>query len=568
MVEQFSRRLVAGWISVPPDTPPVRVTLHLNNLQTAATYATAGDVMSGAGSVAGEGDPVAATGGDPINVASSAPPARPGQQRNIPGPDDDRRNTRQEIRVFSFRVLEIWRFCRKNTRVSVRVNGIPLPIYGHGMFLSPRRKGPHTVQDLREKFEQGYLFSHYGKLQLSKQLDTKWQQEVMGLYERTRAILKETHGYDAFFIYGTLLGAVREGTYIGHDHDFDAAYLSAESDPALAAQELADIALTLIERGLVVSCHYTALHLHDPARPDTRIDLFHTYFDKNGRLSFPFGVAGTSTVTRDDWQGTREIEFPGGRGMIPVNAEQVVEAIYGVDWNQPKAGFNWNRDRVSAAPGKTTPAQRSKVYWTNFYAHTEYTSGSTFFEFVNARPDTPANVIDIGCGDGRDSCAFGAAGRRATGLDQSPMGIEHATKHAQALGLTERVQFYICDVADHDALTTLIDKTIAASPDAPVLFYLRFFLHSIPENVQEALMETIGAAARPGDQLAAEFRTEKDEQVTKVHGKHYRRFQNGAAFGASLGDKHSFTLLHEEEGTGLSPYKGEDPVLYRVIAQR
>ena len=29
-----------------------------------------------------------------------------------------------------------------------------------------------------------------------------------------------------------------------------------------------------------------------------------------------------------------------------------------------------------------------------------------------------------------------------------------------------------------------------------------------------------------------------------------------------------YMVLHFEEGTGLSPYKGEDPVLTRVVAKR
>jgi hypothetical protein len=81
-------------------------------------------------------------------------------------------------------------------------------------------------------------------------------------------------------------------------------------------------------------------------------------------------------------------------------------------------------------------------------------------------------------------------------------------------------------------------------------------------------MDVISSCVRPGDLLAAEFRTEKDEAAAKVHGQHYRRYQNGPAFGASLSTQHHFELLHEEEGTGLSPYKGEDPVLYRVVATR
>ena len=112
-----------------------------------------------------------------------------------------------------------------------------------------------------------------------------------------------------------------------------------------------------------------------------------------------------------------------------------------------------------------------------------------------------------------------------------------------------------------------MEEVIASSADEPVLFYLRFFLHSIPEGLQDSLIEVISTCARPGDTLAAEFRTEEDESASKVHGQHYRRFQNGPAFGDQLRDR-DFAVLHEEEGTGLSPYKGEDPVLYRVIARR
>ena len=76
----------------------------------------------------------------------------------------------------------------------------------------------------------------------------------------------------------------------------------------------------------------------------------------------------------------------------------------------------------------------------------------------------------------------------------------------------------------------------------PTLFYLRFFLHAIHEDVQEALLNAIDTHARPDDLFAAEFRTDKDEHTSKVHTKHYRRFQQAATFhlrpvGARLGDR-------------------------------
>jgi O-methyltransferase involved in polyketide biosynthesis len=210
---------------------------------------------------------------------------------------------------------------------------------------------------------------------------------------------------------------------------------------------------------------------------------------------------------------------------------------------------------------------RNKVYWANFYAHTEFSDGSTFFAFVNARPDTPRHVFDVGCGDGRDARAFGAAGRTVLGLDQSPVGIEHASRQTADAGLDDRVTFAVCDVDDQDRFAALVADRLGAV-DEPVLFYLRFFLHSIPEDVQDRLLTSIVKHSSPGDMFAAEFRTDKDEESAKVHGKHWRRFQNAAEFSRTLREVHGFTILHEEEATGLSPYGEEDPVLYRVVARR
>lgn len=490
------------------------------------------------------------------------------QLPDLPGPGDDRRNSSLDVRTFSFRVRGIWPYVRKTTRITVCANGRPLPIYGHGMHLHPPKRGAQSLQVLRARFDEGYVFAHTGKLQLSKKLDVAWQQRVMALYSRTRQIVNEEYGYDAFLAYGTLLGAVREGGYIGHDVDFDAAYVSRHTRGEEAAQELQQLGLTLVAHGLDVHCMGEALHIHHPEDPDARIDLFHTYFDAEGHLAFPFGIAGSTEVRQEDWQGTREIDFPGGKGLVPVNAEQVVEHLYGADWRQPKPGFNWNLDRTrQATAGILSDEQQATVYWANFYSRTEYAEGSRFFEFVNSFPGIPSAVIDLGCGDGRDSRAFAAAGRTVLGVDQSDVGVEHARQQARSAGLEERARFAPCDVSDVDRLGELI-TCHQQRAEGPVLFYMRFFLHSISEEVQETLLQVIREHSRAGDHLAAEFRTEDDAETTKVHGKHYRRFQSGELFGRRLTSDFGFTLLHEEEGTGLSPYRGEDPVLYRALARR
>lgn len=563
IVECVSPRLVAGWVSVPADSPATRVNLVLGGLRIGSTFATGGVPMSGVRG-AGELPPGSPRGRAPTRMQY------PWQKQPVPNPSGDRRNSRpsQEIRTFSFQIQEIWEYASPRTKLVVRTGGRPLPIYGHGMFLTPPKRGASTLNDLKEKLGQGYLLTQSGRIRLSRHLDVEWQERVRSLYERVRHSVAVSHSYEVFLMYGTLLGAVRENGYIGHDVDFDSAYISQHRTGPAAADELVDIALALREAGLIVDLRERLLHVHDPEEPSFRIDLFHLFFDETGLLRFPWGVAGTTELREEDWHGTRTVDFSGGSVLIPTDAEQVVEHVYGADWRRPKPGFNWSLARTDAAETAfLTEEQRTKVYWANFYAQHVYASGSSFFEFVQSRDDTPERLVDIGCGDGRDTRAFASAGRRALGLDQSPVGIEHAAGQAADAGLGERAVFEVCDVADADQLRKVVGGFIDED-ERPVMFYLRFFLHAIHERVQQTLLDTLGKLARPGDMFAAEFRTDKDARNTKVYANHYRRFQDAEEFRNILEDTYQFSVLFDVESDGLSPYQDEDPVLYRVIARR
>lgn len=561
IVEVVSPRLVAGWVSVSASREPVRVDLVLGGLTVASTYATPGVPMSG---VRGSGEPKP-------GAPSGAAPTRmsyPWQKQPIQPPPGDTRNSMGQIRTFSFQIQELWEYAAPDTRLVVNVEGRSLPIYGHGMFLTPPYQGTSSLEVLRRKLASGYMLAQTGRILLSRRLDTEWQARVIGLYDRVRDRIGTSFGYDVFLMYGTLLGAVREGGYISHDADFDSAYISRHQTGPEAAEELVDIALSLREAGLIVDMRERLLHVHDPEKRNYRIDLFHLFFDEDGLLRFPWGVAGTSQLRQEDWRGTRLIEFSGGTGLIPVNAEQVVAHVYGDDWRQPKPGFNWSLSRVDAAESAfLTAQQRTKVYWANFYAEHGCASGSSFFEFIQSRDDTPGRLVDIGCGDGRDALAFASAGRTVLGLDQSSVGIEHAAKQAHDAGLVDRASWAVCDVSDADQLLASVGAFVGDDP-APVMFYLRFFLHAIHEDAQQVLLDTLVRLARPGDLLAAEFRTDKDAENSKVYSNHYRRFQNAEKFRATLEGKYGLTVLFDVESNGLAPYRGEDPVLYRVIARR
>lgn len=526
VVELFRAPWVEGWIAVPKGAPPLAVTLRVNRTDLVTTW-----------------------------------PADPARGRRAP---------HAELRRFRFVVRSLWDYVGPQDRLRVVVDGRPLPISGHGMVYRPRKQGAHTLADLKAKMADGHVFSRSGYLQLSKSLDVEWQRLVLLQAARVRQFVADSRGYDAFFVYGTLLGAVREGGFIGHDSDLDLAYVSDLREGAEVARELRDIALALIDAGFQVRSFQTHLRISSSieGHDDVHVDLFHTWFDDDDVLRFPYGVAGVGEIRRSQWQGVREIDFAGATGLLPVVAEQVAEVLYGAGWRQPQPGFSWHRDRTSRGEAALVPPTMvEEVYWADFYAHAEFTTGSTFFDFVDSQ-EIPSTVVDLGCGDGRDAIAHAAAGRHVVGVDRSRVAVRHAQARAEKLGLAGRLTFASADVADAPGLTAILTQARSKADGGPVLVYLRFFLHSIPEETQQALLDTVAAAGRAGDVIAAEFRTEQDAKGPKVHGAHYRRYQDGRAFGQLLDEHYGYEVLVEREGTGLSPYGDEDPHLYRVIARR
>jgi SAM-dependent methyltransferase len=402
---------------------------------------------------------------------------------------------------------------------------------------------------------------------LSKKLDHEWQRVNLVQADRIRDFLRERLGIEAFFIYGTLLGAVREGGPIGHDSDLDLGFVSHHQDPQAAAAELRDIAFALIQAGFRVRAHRHHLRIASDfdGHRDVHVDLFHTFFDTDDVLRFPYGVAGVGDIHRSEWGPLRETPFAGGSGPIPSCAEKVAAVLYGAGWREPQPGFVWDRDRqASAKDAWMSAADVRDIYWADFYANSELMGPSQFFAYVDAHQATPLAVLDLGCGDGRDSFAFARSGRAVVGVDRSTVAIDRARAAADG----SAIEFRVADVADADAIGAAIDRLRDAAGGGPVLYYLRFLLHAIVPEDQRALLETLAAKAEPGDVLAAEFRTEADKAAKKVHGNHYRRFQNGPEFGATLADQFGFEVLEQREAAGLSPYQDEDPQLYWIVAQR
>ena len=522
LVETFAADGVEGWVEVPHGAPPVRVALCVGDEEVGATHAC-----------------------DRVERAAEG-----------------------EVRGFSFLLRDLWQFVGTGDRLSVRIDAAPVPIAGRGLMLVPGRDGEHDLAELTRRREAGLVFDRFGALRLSKRLDLPWQSTVLGLYARAAAVLEAERGLDVFLVYGTLLGAVRDGGFIGHDDDFDCAYVSPLTDPREVVAELQQIACLLIEHGLDVDCRAQLLHLHDADDPSIRIDLFHLFFDETGTLCYPWGAAGTTSLQRADWQGVREIEFAGGPALVPVGAEQLIEVLYGSDWRLPVPGFSWVREkRVESIEARVPWEVRQEVRWFRAHTRTVHDQPSPFCLALLERTDLPGVVVDLGCGDGRDAVAMAAAGRSVVGVDRSTAGVGRAAARATELGVADRAEFAVVDLGVPASVVEVLERARERAAGGPLLLHARFLLHAVAQEVQDALLEVLRGHTRPGDVLAAELRTNADRGRHKAFPGVWRRLQDGPALGRRLVED-GFVLIEEREGTGLAAYGVEDPVVYRVLARR
>ena len=201
--------------------------------------------------------------------------------------------------------------------------------------------------------------------------------------------------------------------------------------------------------------------------------------------------------------------------------------------------------------------QAGAAHWAKYYASlAQRPPPSSFARHVAAKLDGPTRLVELGCGDGRDSVHFAAQGHGVLGIDRCAEAIARATSRGGSARFVE---------AELPIEAPRMRAHLHSGQ--PVLVYARFFLHALPEETAARLLTDLAALLGPGARLALEYRTLADADLPKIHPPHYRRFVDPAALQATL-DHLGFSVTEATEGQGLSPHGGEDPVLGRVIALR
>lgn len=177
-----------------------------------------------------------------------------------------------------------------------------------------------------------------------------------------------------------------------------------------------------------------------------------------------------------------------------------------------------------------------KKDWEKFYKENKAPkTPSSFCKFIIGKKLDGYRILDIGCGNGRDTKALN---RKvfAVGIDPAlPAELQEHNKMIKASCKGSK----LIDWAD--------------------IIYSRFFLHAIPYTETEEIIK------RTRKYFVAEARAEGDTPV--VYPSHERHYIDGEWLLQTL-IKNSFEILHYEKSRGLAPYKNEDPLVIRVIAKK
>lgn len=148
-----------------------------------------------------------------------------------------------------------------------------------------------------------------------------------------------------------------------------------------------------------------------------------------------------------------------------------------------------------------------------------------------------ARVLDLGCGEGRDTVFFAECGLDATGVDVSPAGVEKARRLARDRGVDAR---FVC-----------ADLGRAILPGPFELVYSCGALHYVERHRRGRMLDRLKAATAVGGFHAHLVFTDRDVYVEGGEivdyfgaGELDRAFSNWAVIEADHG-----TIACEQDGT-------------------
>lgn len=206
---------------------------------------------------------------------------------------------------------------------------------------------------------------------------------------------------------------------------------------------------------------------------------------------------------------------------------------------------------------------RDTEYWNDYYKKDKAPiEPSLFAKTILSEMQKGKTVLELGCGNGRDSLYFYRNGLNVTAVDASDCTI------------SQLKQQY-----DEDNICFICDDFVCS----PAIFsgqfdycYSRFSLHAINEEQEIEVIKNVFNVLKSKGKFFIEVRSVHDELYGKgervgkdsfVHDGHYRRFVHKELLENEL-KQCGFIIDYSEEQRGFAPFGESDPPVIRVIAKK
>lgn len=327
--------------------------------------------------------------------------------------------------------------------------------------------------------------------------------------------LRDECGVSAFLSYGSLLGAVRGGGFIGHDVDADVSYVSRYDHPLDVMRESYRIEATLRASGWRVrrsSGAFLQVFHRDAAGRSCNLDIFATFF--LGEMMYEdFAVGARLRRSAVLPLGTTTLD---GRSFpAPADPPAVLAATYGDGWSVPDPGFSFSvppatRDRLRGWFGgyRTNRRDWSRRYRPDRAAERRSTP-SDLARSLHAQAPAGALVVDVGCGDGVDTLWLARQGRRVLGLDFAAAGL----RAARPVAAKERLAATFEPLNLYDARHALARGALLARSRSPVVVLARHVLDAVDEVGQRNAWQLMRLALSGGGSAYVQVHTRAPERA-------------------------------------------------------
>lgn len=204
---------------------------------------------------------------------------------------------------------------------------------------------------------------------------------------------------------------------------------------------------------------------------------------------------------------------------------------------------------------------RDVGYWNVFYENTSnIEQPSLFAKSIIGMLKKNKNLLELGCGNGRDSIYFVHNGLNVTAIDASDVAIQKLQK--------ENIHGNVCFICDDFVCSSTI---FVGQFD---YCYSRFSLHAINSEQESELIGNVYWVLNEKGKFFIEVRSVNDdiyglgEKVSEnayIYEGHFRRF----IVKTELEDKlrqTGFDIIYSEEKRGFAPFGKSDPPIIRIIA--